>query len=156
MLAKLSIRVLIVFLVLRVVALAGAVDLPAVSLDDPVSNAAPAWLRGPADLPDHGDGGVGAGAWRSLSALLVVVAALLLAGRYLRGKANTWGVRSSERLRVLARLRIGFRQELVVVEWEDRRMMLGVGPAFVRCLDKRCAGSPEVEGEEHSEAPHED
>jgi len=46
---------------------------------------------------------------------------------------------------VLARKRFGARQELVVVEWEGQRLLLGTGPGYITRLS-RMASAPIPQG----------
>lgn len=74
----------------------------------------------------------GHSAWRSTGALLVVLGGLMAAQVYLRRRAARPTVTGETRLNIVSRLRVGARQELIVVDWEGDRFILGVGPSFIQ------------------------
>ena len=65
---------------------------------------------------------------RSLGALLLLIGALAAVNRWLRHRPIAGQPMTEASLRVQARLRLGVRQEVVVVEWGGDQMVLGVGP----------------------------
>lgn len=109
----------------------------------------PAWVsqtsgNGPADAPAR----PGAyGTLRSMAALLVVLGGLFGVHVFLRRRVARWASPETLSLRVVSRKRLGVRQELVVVEWEGQRLLLGAGPGFVTRLSRMASPSSPPEAE---------
>lgn len=80
--------------------------------------------------------------FRSLGALLLLIGVLAAVNRWLRHRPIAGQPLTGESLRVQARLRLGVRQEVVVVEWGGDQMVLGIGPSFIQTLHIR-RGCPE-------------
>lgn len=115
----------------------------------PVSNGGePAWLaRSPGESPaGRADPDYRKATWRSMGVLVLLVGLLVGAQYVIRRRAPVWA-RPTASLRVVGRLRLGFRQELVLVEWAGEQLALGVGSSFIRCLHVRPVqpGDPEQE-----------
>jgi len=60
----------------------------------------------------------------------------------LRRRVSAWVCPAPDRLRIVSRQRLGARQELLVVEWEGERLLLGVGPAFINPIHRKPAPEP--------------
>ena len=113
------------------------------------SSNGPAWLS-------HGNAPVSASpgnyqraTFRSMGALLLLIGALAGVNYVLRRRGFAGQPVSGSDLRVKARLKLGVRQEVVVVEWEGDQLVLGVGPSFIQPLyTRRGAGATPVEKEE--------
>jgi flagellar biogenesis protein FliO len=89
------------------------------------------------------------GTLRSMAALLVVLGGLFGVHVFLRRRVVHWTSPATNSLRVVARKRFGVRQELVVVEWEGQRLLLGAGPGFITRLGRivSTACQPEAEAQ---------
>jgi len=98
----------------------------------------PAWLaRPPGEFPaDREDPDYRKATWRSMGILILLVGALVGTRHLFSRRAPVWA-RPATSLRVVGRLRLGLRQELVLVEWEGEQLALGVGSSFIRCLHVR-------------------
>lgn len=111
----------------------------------------PAWLTGTVNeaAPRQPEPARESATWRSMGALLLVVGVLIGAHYFLRRREPAW-TRPSQPLKVVGRMRLGFRQDLVIVEWDGEHMALAVGSSFIRCLHVRQAAR---DGEENTELP---
>ena len=93
---------------------------------------------------------------RSMGSLILLIGALLAVNYWFRRRFAAEQPVSGATLKVKARLRLGVRQEVVVVEWEGDQLVLGVGPSFIQPLYNRrgTPGEPElgiVEGAGHGQ-----
>lgn len=106
------------------------------------------WLTRRSDeMPERGTvPDAQSGAWRSMIVLVLLLGALIGAQYWLRRRAANW-THWPKAVRVTGRLRLGFRQELVLVEWDGEEMALGVGNSFIRCLHVRPARTETQEEE---------
>jgi flagellar protein FliO/FliZ len=68
--------------------------------------------------------------------LLLVVGLIVAAAWLLRRTPLGAFSRANGSLKVIATLPLGPRERLVLVETESRRLLLGVGPAGISCLDE--------------------
>jgi len=84
--------------------------------------------------------------FRSLGALVLLIGALLAVNHWLRRRFVAGQPLAEASLKVRARLRLGVRQEVVVVEWGGDQLVLGVGPTFIQPLHIR-RGCPAVNEE---------
>ncbi len=100
----------------------------------------PAWLSR-TQTPESQTGAYRSSALRSLGAMLLIVGLLLAANHYIRKRFLPPVPVTGPQVKVLSRLRLGPRQEVVVVEWEGEQMVLGVGPTFIQPLHTRRGGS---------------
>lgn len=119
------------------------------SLDTaPSERPEPAWLTRRADdtAPRRADPSHGFAAWRSMGALLLVVGALVGAHYFLRRREPSW-TRPSTPIKVVGRMRLGFRQDLIIVEWDNEQLALAVGSSFIRCLHVRQTQRDESDSE---------
>ncbi len=91
------------------------------------------------------------GAFRSMAALLVVLGGLFGVHVLLRRRGALWTSPDLLSLRVVARKRFGARQELIVVEWEGQRLLLGAGPGFITRLS-RMASATKPQGAEEQDS----
>ena len=76
-----------------------------------------------------------------MGALLLLIGALAGANFWLRRRGFAGQPLNGTGLRVRARLKLGVRQEVVVVEWGADQLVLGVGPSFIQPLYTRRGGA---------------
>ncbi len=81
-------------------------------------------------------------ALRSIGALALMIGALMMTHHWMRRRFATAQPIVGSRMKVLSRLRLGARQELVVIEWDGDQVMLGIGPTFMHPLHTRREGVP--------------
>ena len=81
--------------------------------------------------------------FRSLGSLVLLIGALLAVNRWMRRRFAAGQPLAGSGLKVMARLRLGMRQEVVVVEWGGDQLVLGVGPSFIQPLHTRRGGQAE-------------
>ncbi|HAS83242.1 MAG TPA: hypothetical protein DCS43_11370 [Verrucomicrobia bacterium] len=99
----------------------------------------PAWLTSPsADSPLAPSPQIGRPVWALVSVLGLLCGAHFL----LRRRVSAWVCPAPDRLKIITRQRLGARQELLVVEWEGERLLLGVGPAFINPIHRKPASEP--------------
>lgn len=108
----------------------------------------PEWInrgKSEAEGEDQSDEAVdlGGSAWRSIGALLFIVGALVIVQIMLKRRAAGHGFSDSQELKTVSRLRIGPRQELVIVEWEGEQLMLGVSQSAIQPLHRHPCDSAE-------------
>ena len=93
-------------------------------------------------------------AMRSIGSLLLMIGLMLGANYWLRRRMTVQRTAGGgQTLKVKARLRVGMRQEVVVVEWEGEEIVLGVGPTFIQPLHAR-KGNGSVAAAQAEEAVH--
>ena len=68
---------------------------------------------------------------------MLLIGALLAINHWMRRRFAAGLPLAEASLKVRARLRLGVRQEVVVVEWAGDQLVLGVGPAFIQPLHVR-------------------
>ena len=111
--------------------------------EDPASASSngPAWLsRGNAPVP-AAPGNYQRATFRSMGALLLLIGALAGVNYWLRRRGFAGQPVPGSGLHVRARLKLGVRQEVVVVEWGGDQLVLGVGPSFIQPLYTRRGGA---------------
>ena len=113
-----------------------AEDLPSASSNGP------AWLSHATAPVSSTSGNYKHATFRSMGALLLLIGALAGVNYWLRRKGFPGQPVSGAGLRVRARLKLGVRQEVVVVEWGGDQLVLGVGPSFIQPLYTRRGGAP--------------
>lgn len=115
----------------------------ALSGEAPVVHQEPEWLSrrqlDSQELPGRRSSG---SAWRSIVVLLVLLGILAGVHYLFRRKVSSWLTPAPAHLKIVSRLRLGFRQEVVIVDWEGVELMLGVGPSFIQTLHRRRDSSP--------------
>jgi flagellar protein FliO/FliZ len=103
-------------------------------------------------VPSNG----GTGLLRVVIALLVVLGAVIAAGRFARRMRGFSGGSSSS-LEVVGQLPVGTRERAVLIRVGERQFLLGVAPGNVRMLhafdDMPVASSAAVDPVAHSQAP---
>lgn len=88
-------------------------------------------------------------AFRSMGVMLLLIGVMLAVNYGLRRKMTGAAPLSrANRLKVLSRLRVGSRQEVVVIDWEGEHILLGVGPNFITPLHRRMNGIESMDLEE--------
>lgn len=123
-------------------------DAAATEADAPASPAEPAWMNR-TERPEVGSSDYRRSALRSMGAMIFVVGGLLIVHYWLRRKMlGNQPILRSNRLKVQSRLRLGPRQEVVVVEWEGEQVLLGVGPTFIQPLHRRVGAAQPGDFEE--------
>lgn len=81
---------------------------------------------------------------RSIGSLLLLIGLMLGANHWLRRRMAVQRASGNvQGPKLKARLRVGMRQEVVVVEWEGEELVLGVGPTFIQRLHVRKATGSE-------------
>jgi len=106
----------------------------------------PAWMaRSVAESrPGRADQDYRKATWRSMGVLALLVGVLVGVQHLIRKRLPTYA-RPTAALRIVGRLRLGARQEVVLVEWEGEQLALGVGASFIHCLHVRPIGTAETE-----------
>ncbi len=89
-----------------------------------------------------------------MGALLLLIGALAGMNHWLRRRFPGGAPAVGSGLKVRARLRLGVRQEVVVVEWGGDQLVLGIGSTFIQPLHIRRGGAGDavetvVEGSGH-------
>ncbi len=118
--------------------------------EPPATHGEPAWMSrvgGPEAVASRH---YGRAAFRSMGALLLMIGALMGVNYWLKRRAPAGKPEAGECLRVRSRLRLGVRQELLVVDWEGDQIVLGIGPSFIQTLHVR-RGVAEPAGVHHGE-----
>jgi flagellar biogenesis protein FliO len=76
--------------------------------------------------------------WRSLGALLLVLAALLGVSRFVRDRGMTvLGSRTDRRVRIIEKLPMDQRRCLMLVAMDDEELLLGVGADGITSLHRK-------------------
>ena len=102
------------------------------------ASADPEWMRRSERSGGSGSSDHRRSALRSMGAMLLLVGVMLAANYWIRRRMNGAApLLRSNRLKIVSRLRVGPRQEVVVVDWEGEQVMLGVGPNILQPLHKR-------------------
>ncbi len=109
---------------------------------EPPARGEPTWLSRSNKEEAAPPGDYRHAALRSIAALLLIIGALMVTHHWLRRRFATEQPAAGSRLKVLSRLRLGARQELVVIEWEGDQMVLGMGPSFIQALHTRRESKP--------------
>lgn len=78
---------------------------------------------------------------RPMVALMLILVGLAGAHWALRRRAIAWVTHDARSPRVVGRVRLGGRQELVTVEWDGGVHMLGVSPGNIAMLSSRSSGA---------------
>ena len=68
---------------------------------------------------------------------MLLIGALLAINHWMRRRLVAGQPLAGSSLKVHARMRLGVRQEVVVVEWAGDQLVLGVGPTFIQPLHIR-------------------
>jgi flagellar biogenesis protein FliO len=77
-------------------------------------------------------------ALRSMGAMLLIIGVLLGFHYWFRRRLNLRGpLAGGADVKIVSRMRLNPRQELVIVEWEGEQLMLGVGATFIHRLHRR-------------------
>lgn len=97
----------------------------------------PAWLSHAENSEATSAGQYQRATFRSMGVLLLLIGAMLAINYGLRRRFVARQPLAGSSLKVHARLRLGVRQEVVVVEWGGDQMVLGVGPSFIQPLHIR-------------------
>ncbi len=119
--------------------------------DEPelASSNGPAWLSHANAPISSTSGNYQQATFRSMGALLLLIGALAGVNVWLRRRGFAGQPTTGAGLRVRARLKLGVRQEVVVVEWGGDQLVLGVGPSYIQPLYTRRGGAPlDLEKEE--------
>lgn len=119
--------------------------------EPPAREEEPAWISRNADAGGGSAGTYRGSALRSMGVLLLLIGSLLAVHYWFRRRMATEQAWTGSNLKVRARLRLGVRQEVVVVDWGEDQLILGVGPTFIRPLHIRQGTA--VAGERHQEEP---
>ena len=114
----------------------------------------PAWMAQAANSTAASSGHYQRATFRSLGALLLLIGALLAVNHWLRRRFVAGQPLTEASLKVSARLRLGVRQEVVVVEWGGDQLVLGVGPTFIQPLHIRRGNPADDEEVRVAEADH--
>jgi flagellar biogenesis protein FliO len=94
-------------------------------------------------------------ALRSMGTLFVFVVALWVLQQWLRRRMATGAAGApASSLEIRARLRLGVRQEVVVVRWGEDELVLGIGPTFIQRLHVRPGVAPVAEEAGSEEVGH--
>ncbi len=101
----------------------------------------PAWLSHANAPVSSTAGNYQRATFRSMGALLLLIGALAGVNYWLRRRGFARPPINGADLRVRARLKLGVRQEVVVVEWGGDQLVLGVGPSFIQPLYTRRGGT---------------
>jgi flagellar biogenesis protein FliO len=103
-----------------------------------VSSPDPEWINKD-KIEEQSDSGGGAGrsAWRSIGALLFVVGALVSVQVLLKRRAVGRAMAPGQPLKMVSRLRVAPRQDVVIVEWEGEQLLLGVSQSSIQPLHRR-------------------
>ena len=93
--------------------------------------------RSPETLDEHR----GMSIWRSVGALLLVLGALLLVNRWLRGRfPSSLAGSSTRRMRIEERLTIDHRRQLVLVSVDNRELVVAVSPSQISAVAEWATG----------------
>lgn len=103
----------------------------------PAAGDEPAWISQSGGADAVAAKHYGHAAFRSMGALLLMIGVLMGVHYWLKRRVPAGCPEGGLRLNVKARLRLGVRQELMVVEWEGDQIVLGVGPSFIQALHVR-------------------
>lgn len=84
-----------------------------------------------------------------VSATLIFIIALILFCAWLfRRVGNAWIPQSASKVRVVTSANLGGKERIVVVDVEDQRLVLGVGPGSVNLLSSKPAPAASETGPE--------
>ena len=128
------------------------VDTVAETVAEPSARGEPAWISKTSGIEGADKGpSYRSSAMRSMLTLVLFIAALWGAQTWLRRRMASAAVPVGAELRVRARVKLGVRQELVVVEWGNEEMVLGVGATFIQPLHVRGLVRPSADDVEKGE-----
>ncbi len=116
----------------------------------------PAWISQAGNVGAESSVNYQRATFRSMGVLLLLIGSLLAVNHWLRRRYVAGQPLAGSSLKVCARLKLGVRQEVVVVEWGGDQMVLGVGPSFIQPLHIRRESAEDteeiqVEGADHGQ-----